>query len=312
MVFGLIWALVACTDKGGDDTASEAVDLRGDFPAPPEGGIQFLTPDMTIEPYTEKLWCFFDTYEGEDVAIVDVDTYQSQYGHHVQLLSTKNDPDEYPDGMAFDCTDRETLPMTDMDPIYIAVPESEGRTAMHLEDGMGVELESGTRIVIQSHYLNTSAEAILVNDAINIGVTDPESVETWAAPFAHVLTDMPLPPGQATSLPVDCAFEGTYEIMYVGGHMHEWGTTYSIDHVLADGTSTERIYEVETWDALYRDQPPMNSYAAGERTVQPGDRFVTTCNWFNDTDEELNFPEEMCATFGMLYPSKVPLICDPS
>lgn len=63
MVFGLIWALVACTGKGGDDTATEAVDLRGDFPAPPDGGIQFLTPDMTIDAYTEKLWCFFDTYE---------------------------------------------------------------------------------------------------------------------------------------------------------------------------------------------------------------------------------------------------------
>jgi len=306
----LILALTAC-NPGADDSAADVVDLRGDFPDAPEGGVQFVTPDQTIPAYTEKQWCYFDTYTGPDVAITDVDTWQSQYGHHIQLLSTQNTVDEFPDGDAFDCTDRSTLPMTDMDPIYIAQPEEVGHTDMHLPEGMGVELESGTRIVLQSHYLNTSEDDILVNDVVNIGVMDPEEVETWAAPFAHVLTDMPIPAGQETTLKVDCTFDGDYDILYLGGHMHEWGVRYSIDW-LKDTDDTENVYTVDPWDALYRDQPPMNSYQDGEMVVSAGQGFETSCTWYNDTDHEMNFPEEMCATFGMLYPSKVPQICDPS
>ena len=33
---------------------------------------------------------------------------------------------------------------------------------------------------------------------------------------------------------------------------------------------------------------------------------------FNDTDAELNYPHEMCASVGIAYPTRLPIFCNPS
>jgi hypothetical protein len=304
--FVLSLLLLAC----GSDPESDAVDLRIDLPPPPDVGEQFVTPALTIPPFTEQQWCSFLRYDGDDVGVSGADTFQSENGHHAILMISNADEGEYPDGSLFDCTDRDTLPMTNMEPLFIVKAQGPGRSGMQFPGGMAVKLRSGTRLVLQSHYINTSAEPILVHDAVNLSYVPVESVTTWAAPYAHTLSEMPLPPHEETTLTVDCTWEADANILFLLGHMHEHGTAFAVDWTHAD--TTERVYEIPEWDPGMRDQPPTDDYEAGAFAVRAGDRFVTTCTWLNTTERELNFPQEMCVTAGMAYPSLVPLICDPS
>jgi len=295
---------------GGSDPTSDAVDLREDLPTAPEDGQQFVTPTLTIPAYTEQQWCSFMRYDGEDVGVSAAGTWQSENGHHAILMISNADARQYPDGSVLDCTDRNTLPMTNMEPLVIVKALEPGRTGMAFPEGMAAKLRGDTRLVLQSHYINTSPDPILVRDAINLTYVDPDTVETWAAPYAHTLSEMPIPPHEETTLTVECTWEEEANVLFLLGHMHEHGTAFSVDWTHADGT--ERIYEIPRWDPAMRDSPPTDDYDAGEFTVAAGDRFTTTCTWLNTTDQVLNFPQEMCVTAGMAYPTLVPLICDPS
>lgn len=303
--------VTGCSDKAADTAAPfEGTDLRQEFPAPPEGGHQWLTPEYVIPAYTEKQFCYFDTYQGEDVGINFQGNYQVPYGHHVLLLATNADEDDFPDGTILDCTDRDVLPMTEIEPIVVGATFEDNVGELWLPEGMATKLKSGTRIVLQSHYVNTSAEDILVQDAVNYGYVAEDTVETWAAAFAHTTLDFEIPAGASSTIAIDCAFDEDVSVLFLAGHLHELGEAFSVDHVRGD--QPERIYEITDWDPYYRDVPPVNEYAVGEYPILAGESFTTTCSWTNSTDHAVTFPEEMCATYGMAYPTKVPLICTPS
>ena len=70
------------------------------------------------------------------------------------------------------------------------------------------------------------------------------------------------------------------------------------------------MYSVPEWDPVLRDAPTYVDFAPGEFVLEPDDKLTTRCEWNNDGDEPLSFPHEMCVTFGMAYPSRVPIICD--
>jgi hypothetical protein len=53
----------------------------------------------------------------------------------------------------------------------------------------------------------------------------------------------------------------------------------------------------------------MMNWELGELVVQAGDSFTTHCVWDNPGDEPLEFPAEMCATFGVASPLYAPTLC---
>jgi hypothetical protein len=310
--------LLACAAPKDDgstdpetDPADDAIDLRGEFPEAPAGGLALEPPDHVIPAFSERQFCWFTRYEGPDVGIHYQATYQSDHGHHVVLMRTLADEDDFPDDMVFDCTGKDTLPMTEMEPIIFGrgIDDGDGTSSLELTDGMAVDFEADTRLVIQSHYINPTPDDILVRDAIHLGFTDPEDVQTWAAPFAHTAIDFEVPAKAEETVEFDCTWGADATVLFLGGHMHEWGKSFSLDWNTAE--ETERIYEIEQWEPDYRDRPPINEYEDGSFQVSAGDSFTTSCTWDNTTDEPLGFPEEMCVTFGFAYESKIPLICAP-
>ncbi len=308
--------LTACRadDEGEEVAAEDAVDLRREFPEPPEGGAQWVTPEMIIPAYTEQEWCYLTTYEGPTVGIEFMGSYQGEYGHHIVMTATNAEEDEYPDGTFLDCTDPDAMPMTSLEPLIvgglnrISDPETNSYE-VEMPEGMAARLAEGQRLIFQSHYVNTSPDPILVQDAINTGFVAEDEVETWTAAIVHTDIDIAIPAGQAETMTVDCTFEDDVYLYYMIGHMHEWGSSYQIEWTHEQGTET--IYDIPTWDPLYRDLPPTNEYAVGEFLVKAGDTFRSTCTWYNDEDHEIGFPQEMCATAMMAYPAKVPVVCEP-
>ncbi len=301
--------LLACT---GGETETEYTDLRHDWPDPPEGGIQYKMPDLEIPAYTDMMACFFGTYEGEDIGIDMVETFQDEsYGHHVILLGTSADSVEYPDGTVIDCSTEDQLDMDDLSPLFIpagAGDDESGLGDMDLPDGMAIKYKTGARWILQSHYINPTDTPFITADAVNVGFVPADEVETWVAPFVNNVMDVDLPANQETTTVMECEWEKEVSVLFLLGHMHEWGSAFQLDWIKADGTE-ETIYEVPEWTVEYRDEPPVETYDVDSFTVQPGDRFRTTCTWDNDTDEALGFPAEMCTSTGLVYPQTVPIMC---
>jgi len=304
-------SLFACSGPDADTSSGGGViDLRpSSFPAPPAGGLQFLSGEMEIPPYSEAQFCLMGTYEGPDVGVTSMATYQPDFGHHVVVLGTSYTTSEVPDGELFDCTAVESLDMLRTEPLFVPGGEDdgEGGSVVTLPEGMGVLMESGQRYILQSHYINTGPDTLLVQDAVNYGLLQEDEVTTWAATVAHSRVGMSLPPGQETTVAIDCEWEEPLSLFQLGSHMHEWGTSFSVDWAHAGGT--ERVYDIPDWDPEYRDDPIILDLAGDPIEVQPGDVFTTTCAWYNDTDEALEFPQEMCASFGMVFPKRDPITC---
>lgn len=91
--------------------------------------------------------------------------------------------------------------------------------------------------------------------------------------------------------------------------MHERGTDMWLDHESEAGTA--RLCDVPEWDVEYRDTPPVIHHELPGLPVKAGDLFTTSCSFFDSTDAELDYPYEMCATTGMMYPRRTPMFCNP-
>ena len=180
--------------------------------------------------------------------------------------------------------------------------------SLSLPEGMGVKIRTGQRFMLNSHYINYYAEPILARDYIQVELAPPESIETWAAPWWHFHDGFELPPNEESEVRMECRWKEDYTLLMAAGHMHEWGTAFSIDHV-RPGASTERIYDIPEWDPDFRDDPPLTEWAPETYQVKAGDSFVTKCHYFNNRDYPLLYPEEMCLSVGMLYPAESEVGC---
>jgi hypothetical protein len=115
-------------------------------------------------------------------------------------------------------------------------------------------------------------------------------------------------PGRVTTERFSCPWEDEVTILSLGGHMHDYGASYLITHEVEAGSET--LYEVQEWAPAYRFSPLTTGFEDGELIARPGERFATTCTWYNDGGTTLRYPDEMCTTFGVGYPLPDNYYCD--
>lgn len=143
-----------------------------------------------------------------------------------------------------------------------------------------------------------------------LGLAPIDEVDVWLSHYGHGWGDIEIPPDQITEVVMDCMWEADLTIATLHGHMHH-GLSHSVDLIRTDG-SIERIYDLPDWNPQWRNDPVQEDFDGAGLEVHPGDRFVTTCRWDNNTGGTIYFPEEMCGTSGILYGSMAPINCDPS
>jgi hypothetical protein len=177
-----------------------------------------------------------------------------------------------------------------------------------MPDGVAIQFQEGQKYVLDMHYINTTGCTMIVQNGVNIGTVALEEVENWAAPMRMDGGIVELPSGEETVVTYDCEFETDMTILSVGGHMHEHGTSYLVEHVDSSESATA-IYDIDPWDEEYRDFPLLENFGDGELEVKQGDAFRTHCTWFNSTEGLLTFPEEMCTTFVVAYPLEKAVSC---
>jgi len=294
---------VPTCEKDGD-----VLDLRPEFHAAPEGGIEIRSPYIEVPPFTQAFWCYWGTYTGPTTGVTHYEPIQSDgYDHHsvLRAVHDEGEEDEYM-GVCPPSDD-----MYDYGPLIEATgiePSPDIRNWLEMPNGIAMKLKKDQKWVLDMHYINPTGCTLLVQNGINLGLLPSEEVEHWAAPLRLDGGIIELPPQETTSVEFDCEWPQDLNVLTVGSHMHEYGTRYDVDYFKADG-SKEDIYTVDPWEPEYRDFPVMVNFPDGGLAVREGEVFRTSCNWKNTTDELIGYPDEMCTTFVSAYPLEEPITC---
>lgn len=292
-------SMLACETPSQTPTPqADVVDLRVAYPVPEEG-IQIRTPDLSVEPYEEVMYCYYDTYTGPPVGVVGMlPLYSKTYGHHV-FLKAANDADDTPTGALVDCTSAEVEQMKEsvfVQAVHNYFPDGTGDW-LSLFPGYAFRLEQNQRLKLDAHFINPTDSALLANAAVNLELIPENEVEEWVGSFDLDGVNFEIPPGPNQSISFDCALPEGSAVLSVGGHMHENGTRYTVE--LIRGDTKIPLLDVPAWSEAYRYSPPMSNFWPGDIRIEEGDLIRTTCRWDNPTSNPLSYPEEMCTTFGV-------------
>lgn len=274
---------------------SDARDLRNPVPTPDPAFLDFVGPDLVIQPGEDKMFCQHVRYDGDDMAFHQVDINQSKFGHHFVLLGAK---EPKPDGTLEDCSD-----VADMSKYTGYTAGGEDMPAAH-----GMLLPKGKALVMQSHYINASPKPILIRDVLRLKKRPIGEIKTWVSLFVTAHLDFTIPAGKTASLTYDCPVPTEGKLLFLGGHMHEWGSRFEAQYGDTP-TAMQTIYKVDRWTAEYRDSPPLKLMMENPMPLTKGAVMRVTCEWNNTETRDLSFPHEMCTTFGYLAGPKEVVQC---
>lgn len=201
-----------------------------------------------------------------------------------------------PDGMATRCSG-----LHDTSPTMIAgwAPGSDNND---LPPDVGMFLSPpNKKILLEMHFYHDGVSA-------PIATTSGVKICTANTPRKHTATISMLgsevisvPPRSAATITGTCTpqYDGEIHILRSWPHMHEIGTGMRTDIMFADG----RSQTLGPWRFDFNNQV---SYSTPV-TIRPGDRLITTCEYFNPRDTIVSTgtstDSEMCFNFVTAYPA---------
>jgi len=264
-------ALAAC----GSSTPppSDVDDVRADLPDPDPSYLDLVTPEFTIEPGGEVIYCYYVDNTDGTFGVDGVVELTGSGNHHLAL---RRATDPRPNGTFETCTssaDQRTRDLRDVFP-----------GGGWLPPGWAVQIQPDTQFVVETHYLNATDRTLLARDVLRVHrVAD---VAMWVSSLALETLDLAVQPGEAT-LAFDCAAPRDLDVLQYWGHMHGLGDAFT---AAVDGTT---IYDVAHWqsDAVEIDTP---------LHVAAGAAVHVACSWRNTTGHVVVFPDEMCSFGGFV------------
>jgi hypothetical protein len=270
-------ALIAC---GKEDIDTETLPLGKMVHT--EDGFRWDLDPFEVEAGKEIQRCVVLEGVDEDVVIETANTTQSAGGHHLIIFTGIN---AVP-GTVVDCTTAASMANFR----FIAPGVFHGGL-----DNTAFKIPKGKPIILQSHYVNASTKPIEAVDSYTV-----KKVAAGAAPklvdfFAFTDVEFKIPVG-AKSITHTCTMDKDLQVLEHSGHMHEFGTHYTMEHLIPGQEPI--ILDSYEWNADYRDQPMRHSFTAdAPMIVRAGESLRMTCAWENPKGREIEFPEEMCAAF---------------
>jgi hypothetical protein len=271
-----------------------------DFPTvPPKletSTMEFELQEQIIPPAGDVQVCHFFHTTTEDMYIKAFDSFQGKSGHHLILFSAVVHEDE---GTIRDCSSAEDMIR------FRPIVSSRRFGLERFPDGMAIRVKAGTQLVLQQHYVNPSERPIRVKDVAHLTPMPEAEVETLVGFFGLSDITFSIPPdNQEHVLTFDCKVPYNTNVLVMGPHMHEWGVKFKAELGPKEGPM-ETIFDIPVWSAEYRDAPPLSAFTKeAPKPMRGGDYIRTTCTFRNTRSDELEFPEEMCATFGYFFPAE--------
>ena len=279
---------------------SEMLKCFGEAPDPTLS-LRFNTPPLHLEPGTESIFCSrLDVDVDADILFQRASGLQMEGGHHAAVYVSMAPED------GFEPVDCDAIDMGAMR--FVTGAGGAGGQDLTLPEGVGLRIRAGEQLIIQSHYINTSAEKKVVMDVVDLELTPPGSDPIIADAFSVVDSDFTVPVGASQFERVkECVVDRDLDIHLLLGHTHDHGVLFQFE-LLSDDGEPQLLYHAVDGPTL-RDTPEINYYNPPLQ-LKPGDRVRMTCQWDNLTSHELTWPEEMCVAFMYYSPGEGFLICD--
>ena len=171
-----------------------------------------------------------------------------------------------------------------------------------LPPGVGFHLEAHQQLVLETHFINATPSAEIVQSGFGMDFAPVGSVTTRASVFYFGTEKLKLPASSPSTVDSYCSPPQATALQTVVGHQHRFGTGVTVGYI-PHGGSERRIYQTSNWDS-----PPMLPLDGG-LTVAPGDQIHVSCSYDNTTSAAITFPAEMCFAVGAYWPSQGLLFC---
>jgi hypothetical protein len=149
-----------------------------------------------------------------------------------------------------------------------------------------------------------------VSDTVSVNYVDPKDVVQYVNFWAMSDDTFTVPPMATYTSVSTCTIPQDFKTVVLLGHMHEYGSHYTLERIDAQGNLLETVYD-HAWQPLYMSHPPLMSYTLdAPLDIPAGTIYRQTCSWNNLTPNPLAFPNEMCVAFGYYYPDNGMITCD--
>lgn len=277
---------------------------------PAKGGLQILTPDLEVPPYTESLYCAYGQWDGPEMGVVSYTPLHPNEFHHHSLVKDATLVDNVEPGDFLPCGEEELLldeegegagVMTTA-PLFHAIMQGSAEgdgNRLQLPEGTAIRLPPNQKWSADVHFINTTDKLLKVNVAFNMDLVEADEVEQWISSFDHDSGGLDLPPGEESTVVFDCPLQEGGELLSVLAHMHSFGERYTVELIRASG-EVETLLRVDEWESDFRYSAPSRGFEPGQIVIEEGDVLRTHCTWFNSSPNALGFPEEMCTTSGAI------------
>lgn len=300
----VVHALVGCSSEGASPSPGPSELLE---PPPIGAGIQYrmvstLAPGQEIE----RCQLFVAPPAGLNVRADEVRFTSGS--HHVLLFRTpyQEIPAQTLQGVPIDATRAHDCPDGpgadwDVNGMIAGSQSMNGDTILGtLPDGVALRVEPGTVLLMNTHYLNASAEPVETDARINLHTLPDEEVKVEAGVLFHYNFFIHVPAGGAASARMRCPVEHDIEIVRLQSHMHRRGVGFAANLVPGGGGAMTEIYATTRWE-----QVPAGNFSPPLR-VKAGDALDSRCDYQNheagDVVQGSTTKDEMCVLIGPYYP----------
>lgn len=292
---------LACTPSMMEEPAAP-----GEFvPKPVAAGYtRYVLPTVSaISPGADVQKCQYIAGPSEtDRYVTIVSGQQSKGGHHIVLYANQKAEAV---GTSRDCTAEDTLSIA-----FLGAYGGEGNAtdAVPVPEGVAFKLPKGQALMTSTHFINAGRDIVDGHSILDVKFVDMGAIKQVANNFANLSVNFSLPAGKQSSISVACKFQKDLSFFRIANHLHEWGTSVYSEVVRADGKH-EILSRNDRWQREMTFNFPFATWPVDKpMVIRKGDTLVTHCTWENTTDHALQFPSEMCVTFGFYVPGEGPQV----
>ena len=164
--------------------------------------------------------------------------------------------------------------------------------------GVALRLPAGTRLDLNSHYINRTDATTTGEVYANLHFADPAEVVHEAQIFGLSNFDFELPAGKVTTLKKEYRFGARRHVMQLMSHAHEHMVEFRVE-IMGGARDGELVYISYDWEhpPILELDPPL--------IMEPGQGFKVEATYDNWTGRELNFgflsEDEMMILYGFYY-----------
>jgi hypothetical protein len=259
--------------------------------------------DVHVPAGAELLECEYATLPADrgTIAVSSAESHYTPGSHHMEAFRTDltTIPADQP-GL-WDCNEGNWFQHNRG--VYYEAQQPDSHR--ELPAGVAHEFKPGEIVLLQSHYVNTTAADLEAHVVFTLHTIDMKDVKFEAGSILFANTNISLAPHSKARVTMTCPLSQDMHPAELWSHMHKQGTDFL-------ATTSDTTAAAALGDALYHEsnwsepQPRMYPYDP-PTTLHAGTSITFSCDFDNETDRTITYGDsaltsEMCIFHGMYWP----------